>query len=130
MEQNGFDPKEPKVYRYRLAGEWEVLAGRSDLDNDRLSLHFAKPDDWWFHVRAVPGSHVILRAKAGEEPSREIRKQAAAIAAYHSKARQAGVVPVACTRARYVTKPKGAKPGTVQIRKETILKVRPAVPEQ
>ena len=54
------------------------------------------------------------------------RMRAAAIAAYHSKAREGGVVPVSCTRARYVTKPRGAKAGTVQIRKEVVLKVRPA----
>ncbi len=118
----------PKVYEYQLAGGWIVWAGRTDEDNDRLSIKIAKPNDWWFHVRGMPGSHVLLRARQGEEPDRNLRKQAAAIAAYHSKARQGGVVPVACTRARYVTKPRGAKPGTVQIRKETILKVRPALP--
>lgn len=105
-----------------------MLAGRSDADNDRLSLRTARPDDWWFHVRGVPGSHVLLQSRPGEEPDRDILKQAAAVAAYHSKARNAGVVPVACTKARFVTKPRGAKPGTVQIRKETILKVRPGLP--
>jgi predicted ribosome quality control (RQC) complex YloA/Tae2 family protein len=55
-------------------------------------------------------------------------KAAAAIAAYHSKARNAGVVPVSCTRAQNVSKPRGAKPGTVQIRKETTIKVRPGLP--
>ena len=119
----------PKVYEYELEGGWIVWAGRTDEDNDRLSLKIAKPNDWWFHVRGMPGSHVVLRSKPSEEPDRNVRKQAAAIAAWHSKARQGGVVPVACTQARYVTKPRGgAKPGTVQIRKETILKVRPALP--
>ena len=81
----------------------------------------------WFHVRGMPGSHVILQGAPGEEPDRQTVKQAAAIAAYHSKAREAGVVPVSCTSARYVTKPRGAKAGTVQIRKEVVLKVRPGI---
>lgn len=68
---------------------------------------------------------MILQSRPGEEPDRQTLKRAAAIAAYHSKARQAGVVAVSCTRARYVTKPRGAAVGTVQIRKETVLKVRP-----
>jgi predicted ribosome quality control (RQC) complex YloA/Tae2 family protein len=106
-----------------------VLVGLSDADNDRLSLKVASQDDWWFHVRGMPGSHVILRAVEGLEPDRATLERAAAIAAYHSKARDGGVVAVSCTRARYVTKPPGAKLGTVQIRKEIVLKVRPVRPE-
>ena len=117
-----------RVFEYELPGGWRVLAGKSDADNDRLSSKTAHPHDWWFHVRGMSGSHVILQANAGEEPDRETLKQAAAIAAYHSKARNGGVVAVSYTRARYVSKPRGAKAGTVTIRKETVLKVRPAIP--
>jgi predicted ribosome quality control (RQC) complex YloA/Tae2 family protein len=119
------EQKKPHAFEYQLPGGWIVLAGKSDEDNDHLSLKAAKPDDWWFHVRGMPGSHVILRAKPGAAPDRKTLKDAAAIAAYHSKAKNAGVVSVACTKARFVTKPRGAKPGTVSIRKETIYKVRP-----
>jgi predicted ribosome quality control (RQC) complex YloA/Tae2 family protein len=122
-----YGPKTPGVFEYELPGGWIVWAGKSDEDNDHLSLKAAKPNDWWFHVRGLPGSHVILRAKPGEEPDRKTLKSAAAIAAYHSKARKGGIVSVACTRARFVTKPRGAKPGTVSIRKETIFKVRPSL---
>ena len=122
------DPVRPDVHEYELSGGWQVLVGRTDIDNDLLSTRVAEPDDWWFHVHGLPGSHVILRAQAGLEPNRETLKKAAAIAAYHSKARNAGVTPVCCTPARNVHKPRGAKPGTVQIRKEIILKVRPALP--
>ena len=117
------------VHEYELPGGWTVLVGRTDFDNDRLSLRIAEPNDWWFHVRGTPGSHVILRAKPSIEPDRATLKMAAAIAAYHSKARNGGKVSVACTQARHVRKPRGAKTGTVQIRKETILKVVPALPE-
>ena len=104
-----------------------MLAGRTESANDQLSLKIARPDDMWFHVRGMPGSHVVLQVPTGEEPDRETLKRAAAIAAYHSKAREAGIVPVSCTRARYVRKPRGAKPGTVEIRKETVIKVRPSL---
>jgi predicted ribosome quality control (RQC) complex YloA/Tae2 family protein len=119
-----------RVHEYELPGGWTVLAGKSGTDNDLLSFKVARPDDLWFHVRGMSGSHVILRVKQGEAPDPKTLKKAAAIAAYHSKARSGGVVPVSCTRARYVTKPKHTKPGTVNIRKETILKVRPALPEK
>ena len=88
----------------------------------------ARASDYWFHVHGVPGSHVILQGPEGEEPDKTMLKAAAAIAAYHSKARNAGVVPVSCTRAQNVSKPRGARVGTVQIRKETTLKVRPGLP--
>ena len=119
----------PRLYEYELEGGWIVLAGRTEADNDRLSIKLAHPNDWWFHVRGMPGSHVVLRSREELEPDRETLKRAAAVAAYHSKARQGGVVAVSCTRARFVTKPRGAEPGTVQIRKESVLKVRPAVPD-
>ena len=105
------------------------MAGKTDMDNDRLSLKVAGPDDWWFHVRGMPGSHVILVTAGGQVPDRSTLELAAAVAAYHSKARGGGVVAVSGTLARHVTKPRGAKPGTVQIRKERIFKVRPDRPE-
>lgn len=110
---------------YQLPGGWQVLAGRTDAANDYLSLRLARPNDLWFHIRGMPGSHVVLRVPARTAPDRATRELAAAIAAYHSKARAAGVVAVSCTEARHVSKPSGAKPGTVTIRKETVLKVRP-----
>ena len=104
-----------------------MLLGASDADNDYVSTQVAEPNDWWFHADGVPGSHVILRAKADEEPSKETLRQAASVAAYHSKARNAGTTPVHCTRARYVKKPRGVKTGTVQVAHGTVLKVRPDI---
>jgi predicted ribosome quality control (RQC) complex YloA/Tae2 family protein len=123
-------PAQPEVWTYTLPGGWMVRAGKSDLDNDLLSLRCARPKDLWFHVHGVPGSHVLLSVPEGEVPSAAIVKQAAAVAAWHSKARQAGVVPVSCTEARNVSKPRGAKPGSVVICREKTIKVRPALPEQ
>lgn len=117
----------PRIYWYDLPGSWTVLAGAADEDNDRLSTELAAPRDWWFHAEGVPGSHVILRAKPDEEPGAETLQQAASVAAYHSKGRGAGVVRVYCTRARYVTKPRGAKAGTVQVAKGKVMKARPDI---
>jgi predicted ribosome quality control (RQC) complex YloA/Tae2 family protein len=128
--ENKSRPPEPKVYEYELPGGWIVLAGRTDADNDLLSLKTARPSDYWFHVRGMAGSHVVLRAEKDRQPDRKTLEAAAAIAAWHSKARSGGKVPVACTLAKFVSKPRGAKPGTVSIRKEKIFKVQPALPDQ
>ncbi len=117
-----------KLIEYGLPGGFRVLVGKTDADNDELSLRVARQDDWWFHVRGLPGSHVVLQAPDGVEADRKTLELAASIAAYHSKARAAGVVPVSYTRARFVSKPRGAKAGTVEIRKEAVLKVRPGLP--
>ena len=122
------NPEDIRAWRYALPGGWTALAGKTDEDNECLSLKVARANDYWFHVHGVPGSHVVLQGPEGEEPDRERLRTAAAIAAYHSKARNAGVVPVSCTLAQNVSKPRGAKVGTVQIRKETTLKVRPGLP--
>lgn len=122
-------PTPPHLYTYTLAEGWTIMAGRTDADNDHLSLRIARANDWWFHVRGMPGSHVILKVQRGREPPNAVLRQAAAVAAYHSKARRGGRVAVSATRARFVHKPRGAKPGTVQIRRETVFKVRPALPE-
>jgi predicted ribosome quality control (RQC) complex YloA/Tae2 family protein len=123
-----FEKVPPRVWQYTLPGGWTVLAGRTDQDNDRLSIKIAKANDWWFHVRGLPGSHVILQVPAGEEPDNDTVKAAAAIAAWHSRKRESTQVSVSATRARFVTKPRGAPPGTVEIRKEKTLVVRPALP--
>ncbi|NLD39576.1 MAG: DUF814 domain-containing protein [Desulfatiglans sp.] len=122
------DKEKHNIIEYKIAGDWEVLAGKTDDDNDYLSLRLTHPNDYWFHVKGMPGSHVILRAKENEEPGKDILKEAAAIAAWHSKAKNGGITPVSCTMAKYVSKPKGAKPGTVTIKKEMVIKVRPGIP--
>jgi predicted ribosome quality control (RQC) complex YloA/Tae2 family protein len=126
------DPRQPppagRFWAYELPGGWQVLAGRTEADNDLLSTHLAQPNDWWFHARDLPGSHVLLRARDDAEPDKEVLKLAAAIAAHHSKGRAGGLMAVSVVRGRDVKKPRGAKPGLVQIRNETSLRVRPTVP--
>ncbi len=119
---------EPDVWKYALPGGWEALAGKTDADNDLLSMKTARANDLWFHIHGLPGSHVVLQGPEGEAADNAIIKQAAAIAAWHSKARDAGIVPVSCTEAKNVSKPRGAKPGTVTIKREKTIKVRPALP--
>ena len=127
--ESAYTPPARQITEYRLEDGWELLVGKNDRDNDHLSLRMAGPNDYWFHVRGMPGSHVVLKARRGIEPDRRILETAAAAAAYFSKARNGGVTAVSCTRARYVTKPRGAKPGTVSIRRETVYRVRPAAPD-
>ncbi len=115
-------------WTYQLDEEYTVLAGKTDIDNDILSIKIANPNDWWFHVKGMPGSHVILIVRHGIKPDKKTLEKAASIAAWHSKARNGGVTAVSGTLAKHVSKHKGAKPGLVTIHKEKTFKVRPAIP--
>jgi predicted ribosome quality control (RQC) complex YloA/Tae2 family protein len=119
--------REPKIIRYELPGGWTVLVGGSAATNDLLSTELAAPADWWLHVDGMPGSHVILRGRDDAAAGRETLRQAAAVAAYHSKARSNATVGVLVTRARYVSKPRAAKPGTVSVARGRVMRVRPGI---
>jgi len=89
-----------------------VLVGRNNRQNDWLTLRHAGDGDLWFHTKDIPGSHVILK-DPGEDPPEAAIREAAGLAAYYSKGRQSGQVPVDYTLRRHVRKPAGAKPGMV-----------------
>lgn len=91
---------------------FRILVGKSNLQNDRLTLKVASKKDIWLHTKDIPGSHVIIRTE-GRLPDDEAIDIAAHIAAYYSKARQSANVPVDYTQVKYVSKPSGAKPGMV-----------------
>jgi len=105
-----------------------VVVGRTNRDNDRVTFKLAAPDDLWLHARGVPGAHVLLRV-AGRVPPPAVVEAAAAIAAYHSAARDATHVAVDVTERRNVWKPKGAAPGAVLYRNERTLHARPRAPD-
>lgn len=115
-----------RVKEYTSPSGLQILVGQDDASNDRLTLKEAQANDLWFHVSGFPGSHVILRCahlKNGV-PKEDIRA-AAQLAAYHSKMRDAGKVQVHYCFAKDVHKPRGAKPGSVQIRNFKAIKVFP-----
>ncbi len=115
---------------FTVDGGYQVWAGKSSRNNDELTLKFSKPNDLWFHARGGSGSHVVLKAAWGRAgPSRKALEQAAAIAAYYSKMRNAKVVPVAMTDRKYVRKPKGGAPGSVIIDREKVIFAEPGLPE-
>ena len=89
----------------------EIYVGRNNAQNDQLTLRFADGEDYWLHVKGIPGSHVIV--KSGGEPGRQTLYEAALLAAHFSRARGGSNVAVDYTPRKYVKKPSGAKPGMV-----------------
>ncbi len=119
-----------KFRHFIIENKYSVFVGRDSKSNDQLSIKFAKQNDYWFHARGYPGSHVVLKVDNPKEGvPKNILKDAASIAAFYSKAKTAGTVPVAYTFAKYVTKRKGMEPGKVFLQKEKVLLVKPEIPK-
>jgi predicted ribosome quality control (RQC) complex YloA/Tae2 family protein len=110
---------------------FEVLVGKGDSDNDELTFRVGEPRDFWLHVASgVPGSHVVVRNPEGlDELPRPVLEKAAALAAWHSKARGArGKVEVHVCRVADVNKVKGAPAGEVRLRRWDSLRVYATAP--
>lgn len=97
---------------YMTSDGFKVLVGRNNMQNDKLSLKTASKADMWLHTQKFPGSHVII-VSDNKEISDDAIVEAAEIAAYHSKARDAKLVPVDYTYVKHLKKPQGAPPGKV-----------------
>lgn len=118
-----------KPYRTVVVDGWEILVGRGSEENDTLTFDVAEPQDLWLHVDGgTPGSHVVVRNPAGGEVPRHVIEEAAAFAAWYSKARAAKTVAVVYCRAGNVEKPRGAPPGLVTTTNDKRVKVAPKPP--
>lgn len=101
-----------KPYEYLSSDGFEILVGKNNLQNDHITLKLANKSDIWLHTKDIPGSHVIIRTGGRDVPESTL-KEAAMIAAYHSKGQSSSQVPVDYTEIRHIKKPNGAKPGMV-----------------
>ena len=123
-------PKQIKArpMRFTTTDGKQLLVGRNNIQNDQLTFRVAAKDDVWFHVKGIPGSHVILVTE-GEEPTDRDYTEAAGIAAYFSKA-TADFVEVDYTRVKNIKKPQGAKPGFVTYKTNYTAYVKRMNPEE
>lgn len=119
--ESGADSRKPNFHRYATPKGFEVWIGRNNKQNDLLTFRTATDYDLWFHTQEIPGSHVLLRLKPGAVPSEDDIQWVADLAAYFSRARQADQVPVVYTAPKHVYKPKGARPGMVIYKHETVV---------
>ncbi len=118
-KQDGGGPKE-----YWVKGH-KIMVGRNARQNDDL-VRNASRDDIWLHVRKYAGAHVVIVTDGRpDQVPEEVIVKAAQLAALNSKAREANKATVSYTQVKYVDKPKGAKPGLVQITNEKTITVSP-----
>ena len=119
----------PSPHRYKSPSGFDILVGRNNKENDLLTLKTASKSDIWLHTKDIPGSHVILKTN-GENAAADDIYCAAAIAAWHSKAKSSANVAVDYVPVRYVKKPSGAKPGMVIFTNNRTVYIDPALPKK
>ena len=102
----------PTVAKFRTTNGYLVYCGKNNLQNEHITHKLADRNDYWFHAKGVPGSHVVMVTN-GEEPDAQDFTDAASIAAHYSKAADGAQIPVDYLLVRHVRKVPGAKPGFV-----------------
>ena len=117
---------ERNLNEFKLSSGKHVLVGKNNYQNDWLTLKKANKSDYWFHVKNMPGSHVILR---DDQPSEDDIKEAAEIAAFFSKGKDSAHVQVDYVQDKRVKKPNGAKPGFVIYTGQNSIEVTPVEKE-
>ena len=110
-KKNGRMPKS-KPLHFRSSDGYDIYVGKNNYQNDELTFKVATGNDWWFHAKNMPGSHVIVKCN-GEEPPIRTFEEAANLAAYFSKGKGAEKLEIDYTQKKNVKKPNGSKPGFV-----------------
>lgn len=101
-----------RPFHYISSDGYHIYVGKNNFQNEELSFKFASGNDWWFHAKGQPGSHVIVKTNGEELPDRTF-EEAGKLAAYYSKGRQAPKVEIDYTLKKNLRKPNGSKPGFV-----------------
>lgn len=101
-----------KPFHYISSDGYHIYVGKNNIQNEELTFHFANGNDWWFHAKGCPGSHVIVKTNGEELPDRTF-EEAGKLAAYYSKNRGNEKVEIDYIEKKHVKKPHGAKPGFV-----------------
>ena len=114
--------KKPQPLKFIAPDGTEILVGKNNSQNDRLTFKISAPDDIWLHTKDITGSHVIIRSS---NVSDETLQLAAELAAHFSKAQNSSKVPVDYVQCKFVKKPSGAKPGFVIFTNQRTLYVTP-----
>ena len=104
---------------------FQVLVGKNAQNNDLLTMKYAYKEDLWLHAKDVSGSHVVVKYIPGRNFPKFVIERAAQLAAFYSKRKNEGLVPVIVTPRKYIRKPKGALPGKVIVEREDIVLVEP-----
>ena len=102
-----------KPFHYISSDGFHMYVGKNNFQNDELTFKFATGNDWWFHAKGMPGSHVIVKLDGTDELPDRTFEEAGRLAAYYSKGRGQEKVEIDYIQKKHIKKPAGAAPGFV-----------------
>ena len=116
IKKRAFGSKKPKItsrpYHYRSSDGFDIYVGKNNYQNEEVTFKIANGNDWWFHTKGIPGSHVVVRTEGKELPDRTF-EEAGSLAAYYSKGRGNEKVEIDYIQRKHVKKAAGGAPGFV-----------------
>ena len=116
VKKRPYGAKKPKItsrpYHYRSTDGFDIYVGKNNYQNEEVTFKIANGNDWWFHAKGIPGSHVVVRTEGKELPDRTF-EEAAALAAWYSKGRDNDKVEIDYIQRKHVKKAAGGAPGFV-----------------
>ncbi|HZX36710.1 MAG TPA: NFACT family protein [Thermodesulfobacteriota bacterium] len=124
LKKEAKKPTAEPLRRFTSSEGFEILCGKSGNGNDLLVREYLKKDDLWFHAKDSPGAHVVLKS-GGKRLTEKAIQEAAAVAAYFSKFKDAEKAEVVFAEAGEVKKPRGAKPGLVTVARYKTVLIKP-----
>ena len=101
-----------KPFHYISSDGFDIYVGKNNFQNEELTFKFATGNDWWFHAKGIPGSHVIVKTNGANMTDRAY-EEAGKLAAYYSQSRGQEKIEIDYTQKKNVKKPNGSKPGFV-----------------
>ncbi len=124
--KNRFEHSKSKPWHYISSDGFDIYAGKNNIQNEELTFKFASANDWWFHAKEMPGSHVIVKSDGKPLPDRTF-EEAAAIAAYYSKGRSQEKVEIDYVQRKHLRKVAGGAPGFVIYHTNYSMNITPSV---
>ena len=116
IKKRPFGSKKPKItsrpYHYRSTDGFDIYVGKNNYQNEEVTFKIANGNDWWFHAKGIPGSHVVVRTEGKELPDR-VFEEAGSLAAWYSKGRSNEKVEIDYIQRKHVKKAAGGAPGFV-----------------
>ena len=109
--------KKPKItskpFHYISSDGFHIYVGKNNYQNEELTFKLATGNDWWFHAKGIPGSHVIVKAEGRTDLPASLFEEAGSLAAYYSKGRDNDKVEIDYIQKKNIKKAAGAAPGFV-----------------
>lgn len=115
-----------KPFHYLSSDGYHIYVGKNNYQNEELTFKFATGNDWWFHAKGMPGSHVIVKSNNEELPDR-VFEEAGKLAAYYSKGRDNDKIEIDYLQKKNVKKPNGSAPGFVVYYTNYSLTIQPDI---